>query len=416
LLSAQAGEESRVGGLETGADDYMVKPFSARELVARVTTHIELGRLRARLEIDRRRLAEEERTRLYSFLMQMPAGICILRGPEHVYELANPSYLQLVGHRDLLGKPLRAALPESAATVIPLLEDVYRTGQPFFGNEFPMRIERDGAIQQTFFNFVYKPISGDSGDLDRIAVVAFEVTEQVTARREAERLSQALAISNRELDQFAYVASHDLKAPLRGIASLSQWIEEGLGDKLDQEGRSQLEMLRRRVHRLQALIDGILEYSRAGRGRDQAEIVDVAALLGETRDLLAAQPDARITIGSPMPVFTTERVPLQQVLLNLVGNALKHAGRADVSIDITCEDDGGPFFHFIVADDGRGIAPQYHDRIWTIFTTLESRDKVEGTGIGLSVVKKIVESRAGQVKVQSDEGRGAAFHVFWPKT
>jgi signal transduction histidine kinase/DNA-binding NarL/FixJ family response regulator len=415
LLSAQAGEESRVEGLETGADDYLIKPFSGRELVARVRTHIELGRLRARLEAERRRLAEEERARLYSFLMQMPASICILRGPDHIYELANPAYLRLIGDRDILNQPLRQALPEVAPTVVPLLDRVYQTGEPFFGNEFPIPIEREGRVEAGFFNFVYKPIAGAGGELDRIAVVAFEVTPQVAARREAERLSRALAISNRDLDQFAYVASHDLKAPLRGIASLSQWIEEGLGDKMDAESRSHLDLLRRRVQRLEALIDGILEYARAGRARTAAESVDVSALLVETRDLLSARPEAQIVIGDGMPSLRTERTLLQQVFLNLMGNALKHAGRADVTIQVTCENDGGPFFHFKVADDGPGIPPQYHERIWGLFTTLESRDKVEGSGIGLSVVKKIVESRGGRVTVESESGCGSVFHVFWPK-
>jgi signal transduction histidine kinase len=416
LLSAQAGEESRVEGLETGADDYLIKPFSARELVARVRTHIELGRLRARLEVERRRLAEEERARLYSFLMQMPAAICIFRGPEHIYELANPAYLRLIGDRDILNQPIQQALPEVAPTVVPLLDRVYQTGEPFFGNEFPVAVQREGRVEEAFFNFVYKPISGDHGELDRIAVVAFEVTTEVAARREAERLSQALAISNRDLDQFAYVASHDLKAPLRGIASLSQWIEEGLGDKMDAESRSHLDLLRRRVQRLEALIDGILEYARAGRVHNATESVDVGALLAETRDLLSARAEAHIVIGDGMPSLRTERAPLQQVFLNLVGNALKHAGRPDVTIEITCENDDGPLFHFRVADDGLGIPPQYHERIWGLFTTLESRDKVEGSGIGLSVVKKIVESRGGRVTVDSDSGRGSAFHVYWPKT
>jgi signal transduction histidine kinase len=415
LLSAQAGEESRVAGLETGADDYLIKPFSARELVARVRTHIELGRLRSRLEMDRRRLVEEARARLYSFLMQAPAAICILRGPDHVYELANQSYLQLIGNREILGKPLREALPEAAATVVPLLDRVYQTGEPFLGNEFPIAIERQGVIEEGFFNFVYKPIAGEGGEPDRIAVVAFEVTPQVAARRDAERLSQALAISNRDLDQFAYVASHDLKAPLRGIASLADWIEEGLGDKMDAEGRSHLGLLRRRVQRLEALIDGILAYSRAGRVQVASETVDVGVLLKEIKELLAARPEARITVGPAMPILNTERIPLQQVFLNLVGNALKHSGRADVSIEITCQDDGRGFFHFKVVDDGAGIPPQYHQRIWGLFTTLESRDKVEGSGIGLSVVKKLVESRGGRVALESTVGAGCTFHVFWPQ-
>jgi signal transduction histidine kinase len=414
LLSARAGEEARVDGLNAGADDYLTKPFSARELVARVRTHIELGRLRARAEGERRAAAELERERLYDLFMQAPAAICVLQGPEHVYELANPPYIELIGGRAILGKPIRVALPEVVPVVLPVLDRVYETGEPFFGNEFPIPVERNGVVRELVFNFVYKPVVDASGRVERIMVVASEVTEQVRSRVVAERLSDALAASNRELDQFAYVASHDLKAPLRGIANLSQWIEEGLAGKMDGETKRQMEMLRGRVRRLDALIDGILSYSRAGRARDRIEPVDVGALLVETRELLSPRPEAAISLGDGMPVLDAERVPLQQVFLNLMSNALKHAQRADARVSVTCDDEGG-FYHFRVADNGPGIAPEYHERIWTLFTTLRARDEVEGTGIGLSVVKKIVETRGGRVAVESAAGAGATFHVHWPK-
>jgi signal transduction histidine kinase len=414
LLSARAGEEARVEGLNAGADDYLTKPFSSRELVARVRTHIELGRLRARMESDRRAAVEAERKRLYELFMQAPAAICVLRGPEHVYELANPPYLELVGGRSIVGKPIRLALPEVVASVLPILDRCYGTGEPFYATEFPIPVERNGVIGEHFFNFVYKPVVDTEGKVDGIAVVVSEVTDQVQARVTAERLAQALTTSNRELDQFAYVASHDLKAPLRGIANLSQWIEEALAGKMDDETKGHMTMLRGRVQRLDGLIDGILDYSRAGRTRDKIETIDVGALLAEIRELLAPRPEATIVVGEGMPVLEAERVPIQQVLMNLMGNALKHARRADARVEVTCADDGD-FHHFRIVDNGPGIAPEYHEKIWTIFTTLRSRDEVEGTGIGLSVVKKIVETRGGRVYVESTAGQGATFHVHWPK-
>jgi signal transduction histidine kinase len=413
LLSARAGEESRVEGLDSGADDYLTKPFSARELVARVRTHIELGRLRARIQSERRAAAEAERARIHELFMQAPAAICVLHGPTHVYELANPLYLELIGGRSLVGKPLAEALPEAAPVILPILDRVYATGEPFLGSELLVPIARGGVVEETYFNFVYKPVRDGTGLVEGIAVVAFDVSVQVKSRQVAERLSQALAATNRELDQFAYVASHDLKAPLRGISNLSQWIEEGLSGKLDDETKKHMDLMRGRVHRLEALIDGILTYSRAGRARERLESVDVGALLSETRELLAPPAEATIVIGS-MPTIEAERVPMQQVFLNLLSNALKHAGRRDPHIDVTCVDEGA-WLHFRVADDGPGISPEYHERIWAIFTTLQPRDKVEGTGIGLSVVKKIVESRGGRVALESDVGKGATFHVYWPK-
>ncbi|KYF54737.1 hypothetical protein BE08_26390 [Sorangium cellulosum] len=358
--------------------------------------------------------AERHRSRLETLFTQAPAGICVLRGPEHVFELANPRYLELVGNRDVVGKRLRDALPEAEQVVVPLLDRVYETGEPFFGNEFPVSIERGGEVEERFFNFIYQSIYDAGGRVEGVAVLAFEVTDQVRARRRAEQLAHALAVTNQDLDQFAYVASHDLKAPLRGIASLSEWIEEGLADKMNDEARQQMRMLRGRVHRLEALIEGILSYSRAGRIRDKASLVDVGAVAAECVELLAPPPEARIVIVDGMPTLLAERVPLQQVFMHLIGNALKHARRADPVIEIACAD-AGDFHDLTVKDNGPGIPAQFQERIWGIFQTLEARDKLEGTGIGLSVVKKIVETRGGRVALESEPYAGATFHVYWPK-
>src|SRR6185312_14235022 len=143
-------------------------------------------------------------------------------------------------------------------------------------------------------------------------------------------------------------------------------------------------------------IDGILAYSRAGRVREKYERVDVGALLAETIELLAPTEGARIDVEPPMPVIEAERVPLQQVFMNLIGNALKYSGRGDARVVVRAAAEGGAV-RFSVADNGPGIAPQYQDKVWQIFQTLAPRDKVEGTGIGLSVVRKLVESRGGRV-------------------
>lgn len=248
------------------------------------------------------------------------------------------------------------------------------------------------------------------------AVVTFtDITARKAAERERERLIAALARSNTELDQFAYVASHDLKAPLRGIANLSQWVEEDLGENVPEDVREKMNLLRGRVHRLEALIDGILQYSRAGRVRGTVERVDVGALLHESIELLAPPPEVTITVDPDMPTVTSERTPLQQVFMNLIGNAIKYNQRPGATVHVSVRD-AGAFYAFSVTDNGPGIAPEYHDRIFGIFQTLESRDKVEGTGIGLSVVKKTVELRGGTVTVRSAPGEGATFTFEWPRT
>jgi len=271
-------------------------------------------------------------------------------------------------------------------------------------------LRKDGSEFQAELTITRSDIDGEQ----TFTGVLRDITQRKQQESEREQLIRALARSNQELDQFAYVASHDLKAPLRGIANLSQWIEEDLGATLKSENKGQMELLRGRVHRMEALIDGILQYSRAGRVKAKPEEIDTGALVHDVIELIAPPKATGISIAPDMPTVRAEKVPLQQVFMNLLGNAIKHARAEDPRIEISWED-AGPFFEFAVADNGQGIAPQYHERIFGIFQTLEARDKVEGTGIGLSVVQKIVESKGGRVWVESDVGKGARFRFLWPK-
>ena len=226
------------------------------------------------------------------------------------------------------------------------------------------------------------------------------------------QLTRQLEERNRELDQFAYITSHDLKAPLRGIANLAQWIEEDLGEHATADIRQQLALLQGRAHRMEALIDGILQYSRVGRTGDPPQLVELPRLLAELIDLLAPPPGA-VSVDPGMPTIIAERVPLQQVLHNLISNAVKHGGPA-VQVRVSYRGDG-PMHAFTVADNGPGIAPRYHERIFGMFQTLASRDKVEGSGLGLALVKKAVEQQGGQITLESAEGQGATFHFTWPR-
>lgn len=366
--------------------------------------------------------AETARTELQRVFMQAPAAIQTTRGPNHICETANSLYLQISGHREMIGKPACEVFPELAGQgFFDLLDQVYATGQPFVGNEMRAVFDRnaDGILEESFWNFVYQPLFDADNQVYGIMTHAVEVTDQVRARQEVERkaeemtrLSQALERSNRELEQFAYVASHDLKAPLRGIANLSEWIEEDIADHLSEESGKYMQLLRGRVHRMESLIDGILQFSRAGR-LQKPETVDVTSLLNETVELLSPQQEARIVIQPGMPLLETERVPLQQLFMNLINNALKHARRPDVTIHIGVQL-GDNQHEFSVSDNGQGIPAEYQERIWGIFQRLESQDKVEGTGIGLAVVKKIVESRGGQVWLESEVGVGTTFRFTWP--
>lgn len=256
---------------------------------------------------------------------------------------------------------------------------------------------------------------------ERAAVLVSEIEVRRAAERrllekasELEGVANSLEARNRELDQFAYITSHDLKAPLRGIANLSQWIEEDLGDAVTDEVRQHLNMLRGRVNRMESFIEGILLYSRVGRVLGTVEQVNVAALLDDIIEYIAPPPGFTITVVPPMPTIPAERLRLEQVFSNLLTNAIKHHDRQDGAITISVEPHGA-FYRFAVADDGPGIAPEYQERIFVIFQTLASRDRVESSGLGLALIRKIVEQHNGHVWVESREGHGATFSFTWPQ-
>lgn len=231
----------------------------------------------------------------------------------------------------------------------------------------------------------------------------------------SERLSRTileLEKKNSELNQFAYVVSHDLKAPVRGIWNVIRWIEEDHGEEISPAVRQYLKFIPDRVNRLEGLIDGILDYARAGRGGTVKESVDVGVLTAEIADLIVP-PECSLRTGY-LPVILTERLPLQQVLSNLISNAVKYGPAGATVIDVSAVEMGA-YYEFSVKDNGPGIDPGYHEKIFGLFQTLREKAGKESTGIGLSIVKKIVEERGGTVRLVSSLGTGANFIFTWPK-
>ena len=286
-------------------------------------------------------------------------------------------------------------------------------------------LSRDGSLLGTWAVYRTTPGEPEPRDAELVAVatrLAAMVIERARAEKqlreradELARMTDALQRSNRELDQFAYITSHDLKAPLRGIANLSRWIEEDSAESLSADSRQHLELLRGRVNRMEGLIDAILEYSRVGRVRAKPERVAVDQLVADAVDLLAPPEGFRVEVQGSLPTVTAERMRLQQVFMNLIGNAVKHHHDKPRGLVTIRAEDAGSRWRFVVSDNGPGIAPRFHEKVFVIFQTLEARDKVEGAGIGLALVKKIVESNGGTVALDSDVGRGASFSFTWPK-
>ena len=219
---------------------------------------------------------------------------------------------------------------------------------------------------------------------------------------------------NQELDQFAYVASHDLKAPLRGLGSLVKWIEEEQGADLSPTLRTYLDQMKGRLARLEDLINGLLAYARASRAGHSAEEVSVAQLARDVADLVVP-PDFALELAPGLPTFRTDRLSLQQVFTNLFSNAVKYHGPGGTGrLRLSCHD-AGSHYEFRVQDNGPGIAPEHHERIFRLFQTLRDRHTAESTGIGLSIVKRLIDDRQGSIHVESALGQGATFVFTWPK-
>jgi signal transduction histidine kinase len=221
--------------------------------------------------------------------------------------------------------------------------------------------------------------------------------------------------ANEDLAQFANIASHDLKAPLRGVAHLTHWIKDDLGENITDEVRDNLGRLEVSVKNMDALIQGILEYSTAGKSSSEGKIVKVDALIYEIFDLIGAGDNIDLEIKSDMPVFTTDSIKLSQVFSNLISNAIKHNSSANKKLVISSQRKG-EFYEFTVAENGPGIAPEYHEKIFQMFQTLEAGNKYENTGVGLPIVKKLVEEANGSIKVEPVVGGGTAFVFLWPTT
>jgi light-regulated signal transduction histidine kinase (bacteriophytochrome) len=233
------------------------------------------------------------------------------------------------------------------------------------------------------------------------------------------RLREARTETSRhheEMESFSYVVSHDLKAPLRGVNSLSQWLEEDLAGKLDARSLEHLRLLRERVGTMNALIDGLLEYSRVGRVTQPEVRVEVEDVVSSVLDVLPPREGIQVKVTNALPGIHADPVRLAQVFQNLIGNALQHHPGPEGTVEVSCQEREDAW-EFSIRDDGSGIDPRYHERIFGIFQVLEHRPGTESTGIGLALVKKIVEDRGGEIWVESagTPGEGTTFRFTWSK-
>ena len=240
------------------------------------------------------------------------------------------------------------------------------------------------------------------------------IAEMEESHKNIQTYTRSVEKTNKELDSFAYIVSHDLKAPLRAINSLSSWIEDDLESVITDETKENFKLLHNRVERMEGLINGVLEYSRAGREDSPSIKINLREMITDVIFINDPPKNIRINIGGYMPVINSDKIKLQQVFANLISNAIKYNDKKEGIVNIICEQ----LLHdwkFTIADNGPGIEPQYRARVFDIFQTLQSKDKIDSTGIGLAIVKKIVEDSQGEIHIESNELGGASFIFTIPK-
>jgi signal transduction histidine kinase len=409
ILSARAGEEETARGLSLGANDYIAKPFSSRELLVRVASALAAARVGRELHA-----LEEAQTRRMSALFEhAPVGIAVLRGPEHVFEVANPQYRSLVSGHALLGLSIRQALPElEGQGIYELLRKVYETGEPFLGRSVRLVVDdHEGRPRERFFDFAYQPMPGADGKTESIIVVVFEVTDLARARRDADA-------GNRAKDEFFAILGHELRNPLAPISTALHLM------RLRDDGTLAKEraVIERQVAQISRLVDDLLDVSRMTRGtvtlnRAPLELFEVVARAAEMAGPLLEQRRHRLSLDVPLEglVVDGDGGRLAQVVSNLLANAAKYTepgGQVSVSAE---KQDGR--VRLRVADTGIGISPEMISRIFEPFAQeQQSLDRAQGgLGLGLTIVSSLVKLHGGVVTaVSAGRGAGSTFTVELP--
>lgn len=260
-------------------------------------------------------------------------------------------------------------------------------------------------------DYIFKPINPD---ILRSKVSVY--LDLYIQREQILKLNANLTQSNEELERFAYICAHDLKTPLRAIYNLSQWLDEDVGESLSPQSKKYIADIHKRVRRMEKLLDDTLDYARSGSSEQfgASEMVDGRKLAEDVTTLASPPAGFTLVFGAGFDAIRVRRLPLQQILYNLVNNAIKHHNRKDgrVEVDVTEQKD---HYVFTVKDDGPGIPQQFHEKIFEMFQTLQPRDKVEGSGMGLAIVKKVLMTLGGRITVDSELGKGATFTFTWPK-
>lgn len=336
---------------------------------------------------------------------------CIINR-DHIIVRVNKAYLEYKGmeEKDLLGKRCYEAIYKRDSVCKDcVVEKVFISKDPCAKEKHV--IMPDGS--EEWLEIYAYPIISSDGSVSHTIEYVRDITERKRSENRMKELLKEVENVNQELKDFAYIVSHDLKAPLRAISSLTSWLVNDYKDRLDEEGREHLSLLQERVRRMDRLINGILQYSRLGRSREERMEIDLNSLLEEVIDTLAPPENIEISIENQLPVIYADETRIRQVFQNLLSNAVKYIDKPKGLVCVGCVREGD-YWRFSIADNGKGIEERFFDKIFHLFQTLESRDETESTGIGLTLVKKIVEMYGGRIWVESELGKGSTFYFTLP--
>ncbi|WP_341871357.1 ATP-binding protein [Spirosoma oryzicola] len=445
FLSARAGQEARIDGLEAGADDYLVKPFSAKELLTKIRAQVAISQSRRQAE-----------NRLSSLVQQAPVAMMLVKGDQLVIELINQAMLALLDRdTDIVGQPLLTALPElDGQSVADQFREVYKTGKSTYGWAVEVPVTRDGQLETGYFNITFAPYyEGDTiaGVLEvctevtdlirasraleaseqRYRQLSAELDQQVQQRTEQLQASiQDLQRSNDNLQQFAYIASHDLQEPLRKIQSFGDLLKNKYTDQLG-DGTAYLERMQFGANRMSLLIKDLLAFSRISTRQDASAPVSLNSVLKMVLtdlELTIQETGAVIEVG-PLPTIMGDKSQLGQLFQNLVSNALKfrqvdRTPHIQISAQTVSALEmsslarptrmASAYTRIDVADNGIGFDEKYLDRIFQVFQRLHSKSQYPGTGIGLAICEKVAINHGGAITAVSTPKQGTTFQVYFP--
>ncbi len=408
MLSARAGEEARLEGLTASADDYLVKPFSARDLLARVEAQIVKGRVRA--------IEQQHAQRLTRLFTHAPVAVAVLSGPEHRYELTNSRYRELIGNRDVVGKPIREALPElEGQGLYELLDRVRSTGEPALGHSVRVVLNRgfQGAAEDCYFDFVYQPVVAEDGHVETIVVIAHDVTALSAAKHDAEN-------ANRLKDEFLATLSHELRTPLNAVLGYTQMVRGGVIEPQRMPGV--LETIERNARLQEQLISDVLDVSRIITGKLRLDIgpVDLTRVIQEALETVTPAATAKgvrlqSAIDQPGVPVAGDAQRLQQIVWNLLSNAIKFTprnGRVQIRLERV-----NSHVELSVSDTGEGIAPEFLPQLFQRFRQADSTFTRNhgGLGLGLAISRHLVEAHGGRIEAMSPgKGLGTTVRVELP--